>query len=228
MELTKDQINHLFDFVRSKYVRYIDVQHELVDHLATAIEEKMEQNHKLDFARALNQVYAGFPITGFVYFVEQKEKALRQFWKARYIKYLKSFLTWPKIVLSFAMTYIWFYIIQVIMITNSKLLLTAALIFVFALIIHELFFKIYTRKYKEYLSVVAFQKNQLTFMIFIYIPAFHLFSDLVNSVDYGLYFQTMYAILGCIYTLEVYLSLIVFPKMIVEDVKELKKHLTVS
>ncbi|MFZ1455121.1 MAG: hypothetical protein WAT46_03705 [Saprospiraceae bacterium] len=42
-QLTMEQIETLFSFVKSKYVRYIDVQYELVDHLASAIEDEMQR-----------------------------------------------------------------------------------------------------------------------------------------------------------------------------------------
>jgi hypothetical protein len=53
MKLTHSQIQYIHDFVKRKYVDYYDVQIELVDHIATAMEEKIELNPKLDFYTAL-------------------------------------------------------------------------------------------------------------------------------------------------------------------------------
>lgn len=79
-QLTDTQITSLFDFARSKYVRYIDVQHEIVDHLATDIELEIDENPTLSFDDALSNVYAKFPISGFSNYVRESEKAMNKFW----------------------------------------------------------------------------------------------------------------------------------------------------
>lgn len=73
--LTEEQINRLYKFCVQHYVRYYDVQIELVDHLANAIEARMEADKKLDFETALNSVYAGFGMMGFSKIVSQRTAA---------------------------------------------------------------------------------------------------------------------------------------------------------
>lgn len=91
MELSREQIQYLYDFVTSKYVRYEDVKHEIVDHLACAIEDRMSENPELTFERALQLVYRKFPITGFAQWILEKEKALQIYWRK---KLGKAFLRW--------------------------------------------------------------------------------------------------------------------------------------
>lgn len=79
-QLNEQQIASLFDFTKSKYVRYIDVQHELVDHLATDIEIEMNGDDSLTFDTALIKVYGKFPISGFSKFVSQSEHNMHVFW----------------------------------------------------------------------------------------------------------------------------------------------------
>jgi hypothetical protein len=99
-QLTPEQIQSLFAFVKSKYVRYIDVQYELVDHLATAIEDEMQKDSKLSFDAALSKVYARFPVTGFTDFVASKASSLGSYWRRRYFKILLTYFTPPKIFLT--------------------------------------------------------------------------------------------------------------------------------
>ena len=47
--LSKEHIDQLFEFVKSKYVRYYDVQLDLVDHISDAIEDKMSKDNELTF-----------------------------------------------------------------------------------------------------------------------------------------------------------------------------------
>jgi len=79
-QLTPIEIEKLFAFVRSKYVRWVDLQYEIVDHLATAIEDTITEDPTISFDRALQQVYSSFPITGFTNLVAAKQKALHRYW----------------------------------------------------------------------------------------------------------------------------------------------------
>lgn len=99
MELSKSQVDHLYQFVSSKYVRYLDVQHEIVDHLACAIEERMSQDEALTFKQALSNVYAEFPVTGFYNWVQAKEKAMRKYYRGQLWQALKASILDGRILL---------------------------------------------------------------------------------------------------------------------------------
>lgn len=98
MKLTEAQIEELYAFTCRKYVEHYDVQTELVDHLATSIEEKMSTNN-INFETALQQVYAQFGIFGFSELVEKKgmEAAIkgRKLFRKTFIEYFRL----PKILL---------------------------------------------------------------------------------------------------------------------------------
>lgn len=96
--LTEVQIDALYEFVKKKYVDYYDVQLELVDHLASEVEQHMAANPAVSFDSALQQVYSGFGLFGFTEVVEEKVKAVnlrnrRMLWKAT-----KSFFVLPNII----------------------------------------------------------------------------------------------------------------------------------
>lgn len=94
--LTDTQINELFAFCKRHYVHYYDVQVELVDHLANAIEEKINANPTLSFEKALDEVYKTFGYKGFAGIVEAKTFAIeKQYRKLRY-KLFFAYFTWPK------------------------------------------------------------------------------------------------------------------------------------
>lgn len=82
-QLTEEQIADLFKFVESKGVRWKDVQFEIVDHLASSVEEIQEKNPEYSFNRALDKVYSKFPITGFVELVSDQEKVVSKIWKKK-------------------------------------------------------------------------------------------------------------------------------------------------
>jgi hypothetical protein len=101
-QLTSDEVQYLFDLVRDREVKYIDVQHELVDHVASAVEEEMALNNTWTFVQALNVVLGRFPITGFAYFIQEKEKAMKAYWRSRQWAHLKTYFTFPKIMMTLA------------------------------------------------------------------------------------------------------------------------------
>ncbi len=104
-QLSEEEIGKLFKFVKSKYVHYIDVQYEIVDHLASAIEEKQEENPSWSFDRALREVYSKFPITGFAHFVAEKQSALSKYWWKRFLSFMLSYMKLPKVTIAGFLVY---------------------------------------------------------------------------------------------------------------------------
>ena len=64
MKLNPSQIDRLFTFTRQHYVEYYDLQTELVDHLAHAIEAQWQEKPKLSFEDALNIEFKKFVFAG--------------------------------------------------------------------------------------------------------------------------------------------------------------------
>ena len=77
--LTKEQIDSLFDFCRVNGVKAYDVQVELVDHLANAIEERMAKHPDWSFHQALDVVFVSFGHQKFAPLLQEKRKAARLF-----------------------------------------------------------------------------------------------------------------------------------------------------
>ncbi len=94
--LSKEQIDRLFDFCEKHHVHHYDVQLELVDHLANAIEEKMNTDDHLSFETALTSVHAGFGVLGFARVVYSRFGALRRHYAKLEKKMFFSYFTWPK------------------------------------------------------------------------------------------------------------------------------------
>lgn len=98
MKVNQEQIAALYAFTRKHYVEFYDLQTELVDHLANAIEAQWEKNTEIPFEEALQTEFKKFGIFGFTEIVEQRQNALHK----RYLKIIwqqfKSFFKLPKII----------------------------------------------------------------------------------------------------------------------------------
>ncbi len=109
MKLNEDQIRELFEFTRRHYVEYYDVQAELVDHLANAIEEKMNEDPNISFDRALQAEFKKFGIFGFMDVVESRQKALAKRYHKIVWKEALNIVSSPKLIVILASLYLCFY-----------------------------------------------------------------------------------------------------------------------
>ena len=100
MKLNPSQIDRLYTFTRQHYVEYYDLQTELVDHLAHAIEAEWEQNPQFSFEEVLNNEFKKFGVFGFMDVVEKRQIALGKKYNRLVLKHFKEFFTIPKIILT--------------------------------------------------------------------------------------------------------------------------------
>src|SRR5690554_8211682 len=105
MKLTDKQIQQIFDFTRKHYVEYYDVQVELVDHLANAIEVQWKENPNISFDDALEIEFKKFGIFGFTGLVEQMHNALRKHYHIMLCNEVSKFMSIPK-ALTTAVSYV--------------------------------------------------------------------------------------------------------------------------
>lgn len=109
-QLSEAQIESLHMFCEFHGVKYYDVQIELVDHLASAIETRWENEPNIGFEQALNDVYSAFGVGGFSKVRMEKEKELRQKYSRLQRKYIGEFFKLPKIILTVAVVLL-FYVV---------------------------------------------------------------------------------------------------------------------
>lgn len=226
-ELSKDEIDRLFRFVASKYVRYIDVQHELVDHLASAIEDEMDKDNSLTFDQALKLVYGRFPVTGFSNFVSTKEREMRRYWNLRTLSYLKQFLTFPKCVL----TVMIFSIITTMTYLIGKIFLMSL---TFVLIVFVLYYVWAERATFRHIDKEKYLfLNSFTGTLSSYVPVLNtLFLAIhLTRIKYDLTFTPIPIIICVFYafvTIWCYASVYVFPEMLREEINKKYQHIVVN
>ncbi len=103
-KLTPEQIEELHEFCIYRSIWHYDVQVELVDHLASAIEEIWETNQQLSFQDALYEVDQKFGShPGFVIIRQEKEKALRKKYRRLLWQFVADYYKFPKIMVTFSL-----------------------------------------------------------------------------------------------------------------------------
>jgi len=103
-KLTDEEINDLYSFCEEQDVHHYDLQMELVDHLAAAIEQKWTEKPKLTYDNALWAVFDQFGVSGFRKIRRAKEKELRRKYTRILWQYIGDFFKLPKIILTIAIT----------------------------------------------------------------------------------------------------------------------------
>ena len=105
-QLTVTETQELFRLVERHAIKYYDVQIEIVDHYASAIEEIWETEPHLSFLEAQKRVYKEF--WDFKTLEEVKTKALGKSYEKQWAEELKSWLKFPKIIVSLFLGYFLF------------------------------------------------------------------------------------------------------------------------
>lgn len=112
--VSSDQIKQLYDFTRSHFVEYYDLQTELVDHLANAIEQQWIQNPQLSFDQALKIEFSKFGVFGFMDVVAAREAAMRKKYDRIIFSIFKQFFQIPNILLIIAAFAVVFLVIKLV------------------------------------------------------------------------------------------------------------------
>lgn len=103
-KITPEQIEELHEFCYFQSVIHYDTQVELVDHLASAIEELWKTNPTLSFQDALYQVSAQFGNhAGFVIIRQEKENALRKKYRRLLWQFVADYYKFPKIMVTLSL-----------------------------------------------------------------------------------------------------------------------------
>lgn len=111
-KINADQLDRLYAFTRAHYVEHYDLQTELADHLANAIEATWQQQPALPFEDALQREFKKFGVFGFSTVVEKSQKALgKKYYKLMW-GYFKQFFKLPQIVLTLTMLFVTYKLLE--------------------------------------------------------------------------------------------------------------------
>ena len=100
MSLSTDQISEIKKFINSRGFTYIEVEMEILDHVASAVEDKLNLNPELSLQKAIHEVHAGFGVFGFATIEEEKQKYFHTILKNEFLKNLKNIVFFKKPLLN--------------------------------------------------------------------------------------------------------------------------------
>ncbi len=223
--LTLKQIEQLHEFCTKHYVPYYDLQVELVDHMASAIESRWEKEPETTFDQALNKVYSDFGKIGFSKVRMEKEAHLMKKYQRMIWQYVGQFYKLPKIILTIVLSFLIFILFRS---TEKDSLLV--FIFIASVIVFELIFYIYI--YPKYYSIRKLTKKKFIMANifrnvqggFIIMPVviFNLFGFLGDnsSLSFPVWLELLASILLVLFSILIISFSFYIPKKIREHFKE--------
>ncbi len=113
VKLNAQEIEYLKAYTLERGISYSDVQLELVDHLASAIEDKKSENPSIEFKNALHMIMLDFPHTGFYHFENEAKKSLKEYWETKFKSYIYQYFKLPKILILIGLTFIFYMLFKV-------------------------------------------------------------------------------------------------------------------
>jgi len=99
MKLSPEEINQIKSWISKRGFTHTDVQFEIIDHVASAIEDLREEKPELDLESAYNKVRSKFGPTGFLSFEESIQKRYQKELNHAYLNGAKSFIASPKLII---------------------------------------------------------------------------------------------------------------------------------
>lgn len=220
MKLSSQQIEQLYGFTRQHFVEWYDLQSELVDHLANAIEQEWEQNPNRTFDEILNKEFQKFGVFGFMDVVEERQKFLNRKYSRLIWSYYREFFGLPKIILTIALIYVVHTVNNLIV--NSDVFLI--IVFSFLLISVSYIFKrryVFKQKTKKTGEKWLFEDimiNRVSLLLFLLpsgiINFFNFFQNNFEPSEWSLIIgETAFVLVGLL----VYIQLVIVPKRVAED-----------
>jgi hypothetical protein len=143
--ITSEETEKLFAFCRQRFVYHYDLQVELVDHMASSIEEQWKENPEIPLNTALLNTFKRFGISGFSTIKEQKRKELKKNYNRLWWKYLLGFFRWPKIVMTVAFTLVFATLFKLV---ENDIWIIAPYFSGMTILLVYYYYKIFPKRYK--------------------------------------------------------------------------------
>jgi hypothetical protein len=226
LQLDSNQIQFLMDYTEKHNIVYKDIQLELVDHLASAVEDIMSVDKKITLSRALYNYTITLPVDFYYRFIEDKSKNLTSFWRRKFGKYILGFFTIPRCFVTILIFLLYYRLFFILSSDHYLMLYAISLIAMLFSIFKYQNYKL--RNITNYLVIETYRNgSSLFFIMFFWIPSFLVGQIYQHSLENknGVILYSASATAMIIYT---YASSIVFPKMLQDDLNKKYAHLNIS
>ena len=103
MEISKEQLLQIDQYLLKCGVKFLDVRSEIVDHFASILEKKLNNNPGLDFNKEIQNIHSDFKDNGFKNLLKEKTKSVQKRFYKQSVAQLIAFFKLPKILIMVAL-----------------------------------------------------------------------------------------------------------------------------
>lgn len=190
MELTKEQLLQIDNYIFSCGIKFIDIRAEIVDHFANILEQSLEENPTLNFKQEIINIHKNFSENGFKKLLKEKTKSVqKRFYKAS-LKHLITFFRFPKIIVSGGFFY---FLILIMNLVEDKEVFFSILSFILLFLGFRLLFNVNMRNSNKQTFLVLnmtlnfFNSFYLLVMIFNFSASHRIIGSFFNFTDNYIY-----------------------------------------
>ena len=170
MQLTKEQILYIEDYIKGFDIKYYEIYMEILDHMILSVEAILEQNKEIVFEDAvLKAKIEGFGKKSFKALVKERKEFLNKKNARNYGKAIKYFFSFPKILFTISVFFGFYLFIGVF--ESSKKVTLCGILCLLAIAFSQLYYWYKYRKIEQFKLI----KN-------------HFYAYGINSVSMWMYF----------------------------------------
>jgi hypothetical protein len=103
MDVSKEQLLQIDNYIFVCGIQFYNVRTEIVDHFANILEQKLANNPALDFKQEIINIHKNFSDNGFKKLLKEKTKWVTKKFYKQTLKHFIAFFKLPKIILSVAL-----------------------------------------------------------------------------------------------------------------------------
>ncbi|QTE21560.1 hypothetical protein [Polaribacter cellanae] len=162
MDLTKAQLLQIDNYVYVSGIKYYDVRTEIVDHFANILEEKLDKTPDLDFKKEIQNIHRNFSDRGFSKLLKEKTSAVQKQFYKMFFKHLITFFKLPKIIISGALFYVLYLLMNRFQDKENFFAIISYLCFAVVML---LFFSLFINRKKKEIFLKTNMNN--TFFLFV-------------------------------------------------------------
>jgi hypothetical protein len=156
MELTTKQLEEVDRYISCCGIKYYDVRAEIVDHFASVLEQRLEENPTLDFKKEIVNIHKNFSENGFYNLLKDKTRAVHTKFYVLSLKHMLGFFKLPKIIISIALFLVLREVMNLVEDVETFFLFLTAIAFLF---IFYLYLKEYTSRNQKRENFLILNKN---------------------------------------------------------------------
>lgn len=210
--ITQQETKALFEVCENYGVIFYDVQIEIVDHLASFIEQLWEEDHELDFEQAKKRAILSFGKSNFTKMAREKEKEVGRKYNILLWRYFVEFYKWPKLLMTISFTMGLYLLFQI----GNEVEPLVPFYFGALLVFFVLYLLAFYPKYRiknpsgKLLLLVSRQSQVIYYVIFL-VQLPNLLHIIFNSID-DRFFESKFLI-ACLSFFIVFSSILLFANM---------------